>query len=88
MEGVILMQSKLYDIRKKEKLSQQEMADFLDISRVSYGYKERDQLPFNQDEMFDIAHLFKKPISDIFLPRSNRNGYKDGVKTSTKHLAT
>lgn len=82
------MQSKLYDIRKKKKLSQQEMADFLEISRVSYGSKERDQLPFNQDEMFDIAHLFKKPISDIFLPRSNRNGYINEVKTSKQHLAT
>jgi Predicted transcriptional regulators len=82
------MQSKLYDIRKKKKLSQQEMADFLGISRVSYGSKERDQLPFNQDEMFDISHLLKKPISDIFLPRSNRNGYTDEIKVNKKHLAS
>ena len=80
------MQSKLYDIRKKNKLSQQEMADFLGISRVSYGSKERDQLPFNQDEMFDISHLLKKPIPDIFLTRRNRPGYTDHVKLNKKKI--
>lgn len=77
------MQSRLYNLRKNKKLTQQEIADYLKISRVSYGDKERDRYPFNQDEMFELSFLFKLPISEIFLPRSNQNGYKE---TKMKHL--
>ena len=71
------MQSKLYDIRKQKKLTQQEVANFLKISRVSYGSKERDDLPFNIDEMFELSGWFGLPVSDIFSPRGNQNGYKE-----------
>lgn len=71
------MQVKLYEIRKKEKMSQEEMADHLGISRNSYGQKERGQVPFLIDEMFTISDLFKKDLDDIFLSRGNQNGYKD-----------
>lgn len=71
------MQMKLYELRKKSKLSQKEVADFLGITRISYGQKERGTSQFQQDEMFKLANMFRKPISEIFLPRSNQNGYKD-----------
>lgn len=71
------MQSKLYDIRKQKKLTQQEVANFLKISRVSYGSKERDDSPFNIDEMFELSCWFGLSVSDIFLPRGNQNGYKE-----------
>lgn len=70
------MQMKLYELRKRSKLSQQEVADFLGITRISYGQKERGASQFQQDEMFKLANMFHKPISEIFLPRGNQNGYK------------
>ncbi|MCH4169534.1 MAG: helix-turn-helix transcriptional regulator [Streptococcaceae bacterium] len=71
------MQSKLYDIRKSSKHSQEDLAKQLGISRNSYGKKERDEIPFNSDEMFALSQLFQKSLNEIFLPRSNRNGYKE-----------
>lgn len=71
------MQSKLYSIRKSKKLSQEEMAKLLNMSRISYGKKERGDVEFTIDEMFDISNEFQLPIDDIFLPRSNQNGYNN-----------
>lgn len=71
------MQIKLYEARKKAGLSQDEVAKKLGITRVSYGQKERGQSPFLIDEMFILSSLFNKSLEDIFLPRSNQNGYKE-----------
>lgn len=71
------MQVKLYEMRKRAKMSQEEIANHLGISRNSYGQKERGQVPFLIDEMFAISDLFKKDLDYIFLSRGNQNGYKD-----------
>lgn len=71
------MQIKLYEIRKQAKLSQEEVATHLGISRNAYGQKERGQVPFQIDEMFSLAELFDKGLEDIFLPRGNHFGYKE-----------
>lgn len=73
------MQIHLYNERKKRKITQEEIAHQLGISRNSYGKKERGQLPFTQDEMFTISFMFNMNMSEIFLPRSNQNGYKEKV---------
>lgn len=72
------MQSRLYEIRKRNKMTQEELATKLGISRISYGLKERGETPFTGDEMFEIASIFNASIDKIFLPRSNQNGYGVG----------
>ena len=66
------MQLKLYDARKRAKLSQQEVADILGISRNSYGQKERDDVSFNLEEMFALSELLNISLDDLFI--SNKEG--------------
>lgn len=66
------MQIKLYDARKRAKLSQQEVADILGISRNSYGQKERGYVPFNLEEMFALSELLDSSLDDLFT--SKREG--------------
>ena len=66
------MQLKLYDARKRAKLSQQEVADILGISRNSYGQKERGDVLFNLEEMFALSELLNASLDDLFI--SNKEG--------------
>ena len=66
------MQLKLYDARKRAKLSQQEVADILGISRNSYGQKERGDVLFNLEEMFALSELLNRSLDDVFI--SNKEG--------------
>ena len=66
------MQIKLYDARKRAKLSQQEVADILGISRNSYGQKERGDVLFNLEEMFALSELLNRSLDDLFI--SNKEG--------------
>ena len=66
------MQIKLYDARKQAKLSQQEVADVLGISRNSYGQKERGDVPFNLEEMFALSKLLNASLDDLFISRSKK----------------
>ena len=68
------MQIKLYEARKQAKLSQQEVADILGISRNSYGQKERDDTSFNLEEMFALSDLLNISLDDLFISKS-----KEGV---------
>ena len=64
------VQIKLYDARKRAKLSQQEVADVLGISRNSYGQKERGDVSFNLEEMFALSDLLNASLDDLFISRS------------------
>ena len=66
------MQIKLYQVRKQAKLSQQEVADILGISRNSYGQKERGDVLFNLEEMFALSELLNTSLDDLFI--SNKKG--------------
>ena len=66
------MQIKLYQARKQAKLSQQEVADILGISRNSYGQKERGDVLFNLEEMFALSELLNVSLDDLFI--SNNEG--------------
>lgn len=73
------MQMKLYDIRKNQlDMTQAQMAEYLDISTLTYRQKEKGVAEFTQDEMFAIANLVGKSMDDIFLPRKHQNGDKVG----------
>ncbi len=65
------MQILLYKLRKEAKLSQQDVADFLGISVVSYRNKEKSVNQFTQDEMFKLSRFFNEPMSKIFLDRKS-----------------
>lgn len=65
------MQEKLLILRKKQGISQQELADYLKISVTSYGQKERGEKAFTLDEMFALSTFFELSISEIFLPRKS-----------------
>lgn len=67
--GGYAMQIKLYEVRKRAKLSQQEVADILGISRNSYGQKERGDVPFNLVEMFALSGLLNTSLDDLFILR-------------------
>ena len=73
------MQILLYNLRKQANKSQQDMADLLHITRTNYGQKERGQLPFSQDEMFEISSYFGLNMEKIFLPRSYQIGNKEKI---------
>lgn len=61
------MQSRLYDLRKHVKgMTQQQMADYLNISVKAYRDKENGKNQFTQDEMFAISKLFDLNIDTIF----------------------
>lgn len=62
------MQNKLIGIRKGKLITQQQMADALDIDLRTYQAKERGESQFKLNEMFGIAQLFNMKIDDIFLP--------------------
>ncbi|GGB43372.1 transcriptional regulator [Lentibacillus populi] len=64
------MQWNLIIERKKQNLSQDDLAKILNISKDTYGRKERGQLQFNQDEMFLLSEYFGKTVEEIFLPRN------------------
>lgn len=70
------MQWKLLRLRKENGFSQEELAKLLNVSAKTYGTKERGTASFDSDEMFALSKLFKVPMDDIFLPRSNQNGNK------------
>ena len=63
------VQIKLYDARKRAKLSQQEVADILGISRNSYGQKERGYVPFNLEEMFALSELLDSSLDNLFISK-------------------
>lgn len=62
------MQHKLYALRKEKNVTQEELADLIGKSIVTYRNKERSRVPFDSDEMFIISKFFGKKMEDIFLP--------------------
>lgn len=62
----MLLQALLCELRKQSGLRQEDMARMLGMSTTSYRQKELGQTEFKMSEMFDIADIFDKSISDIF----------------------
>lgn len=68
------MQEKLILLRKNTNTPQHELADLLNISVKTYGYKENGKSEFTNNEMFKIARYFNKKVDEIFLPTILHNG--------------
>lgn len=68
------MQEKLLIMRKKAGITQQQMADLINVSVTTYHHKEVGMIQFRANEMFKIADYFNLKIEDIFLPYEVQNG--------------
>lgn len=74
------MQKNLYALRKEKGLTQEDVANYLHISQQTYRNKELGHKLFNAEEMFELSHLFHKPIENIFLPINVPNRTKSKKK--------
>ena len=68
------MQSKLIILRKKQKITQEELAEYLHITVKTYVNKEQGISKFTCDEMFALGVFFNRSLEDIFLPTTHQNG--------------
>ena len=73
------MQDKLIILRKKCNATQQELADYLNITLKTYCNKEQGISKFTCDEMFALSRYFSKSLEDIFLPTTHQNGEFDNI---------
>lgn len=62
------MQKKLIAWRRFEGITQKEMAGHIGVDVRTYINKEHGVTQFKADEMFTIAEILGKSISEIFLP--------------------
>lgn len=67
------MQVYLYQLRKEKGMTQKQLAKKLSISETAYRQKEKGQRAFKSDEMFIIADVLEKDISEIFSDPRPRN---------------
>lgn len=63
-----MVQKKLISWRRYHGITQKEMADKLGVDIRTYINKEQGVTQFKANEMFLIANILGKEISEIFLP--------------------
>lgn len=68
-----MKQWNLVRLRSEKNLKQEDLAKLLNITKESYGMKERGQTQFQMEEMFRLSRYFGLPIEQIFLPRDFGN---------------
>jgi transcriptional regulator with XRE-family HTH domain len=78
--GTILIQ-----LRNKSKLSQQEVADFIGVSRSTYISWESDHSSYKVEYITKLADVFKVSPADL-LPISNLIGDTEGSGDSNELL--
>lgn len=69
------MYQTLKDLRKKKKLTMQDMADQLGISKPFYSQLENQSRKLSYDMAVRIAQIFRKKPDQIFL-----EDYKNSIK--------
>ncbi len=67
--------------RRYHGITQKQMAEYLGIDVRTYINKEQSISQFKANEMFKIAQILQKDISDIFLP-TNFMEHEEGVSTA------
>lgn len=70
------MKNKLEKIRKKHGLSQEELANDLEVSRQTIGSLENGRYNPSIILAFKIANYFNKTIEDIFIYEEELNNEK------------
>ena len=60
------MKNKVKELRKNQKLTQEELADLIGISRQAINAIEKEKFDPSLPTAFKMANLFKKTIEDIF----------------------
>lgn len=61
------IQYRLIELRRKNGLTQDDMAKLLNLSRVGYSLKETGKNDFKHSEMNKISKIFKLDVGKIFL---------------------
>lgn len=61
----------LIEARKNERYTQQQVADYLGISRVTYAKMEKNPGDISLDDARRLAELFKVDVRDIFFSSNN-----------------
>ena len=56
----------LIEARKKERYTQQNVADYLGVSRITYAKMEKNPGDITLDDARRLAALFKVDVRDIF----------------------
>ena len=60
------MKNKLKELRKNQKLTQEELAELIGISRQAINAIEKEKFDPSLPTAFKMANLFKTSIEDIF----------------------
>lgn len=77
--------TKLNQLRNKEKLSQQEVADFIGVSRSTYNSWESDQASYKVEyisklsEIFNVSPLDLMPFSNSVKIKNNRDNKDNSI---------
>lgn len=61
------MKNKLQELRKNRKLTQEQLAEIIGVSRQTINAIEKDKFDPSLTTAFRMAQLFEKKIEDIFL---------------------
>ena len=61
------MKNKLRELRKNQKLTQEELANLIGISRQAINAIEKEKFDPSLPTAFKMARLFKISIEDLFL---------------------
>lgn len=79
-----MVQKKLIAWRKFYGITQKEMADKLGVDVRTYINKEQGVTQFKANEMFLIANILGKEISEIFLPTNFMNHEAEKEKAGSR----
>jgi len=74
-----VIQTELASLRRYHGISQEKMANLLNIDVRTYVFKEKGTHQFKLNEMFIISKTLSKPLEEIFLadnfmPREMKGG--------------
>tara|TARA_B100000767_G_scaffold5193_1_gene4925 strand:+ start:455 stop:652 length:198 start_codon:yes stop_codon:yes gene_type:complete len=61
------MKNKVKELRKSQKLTQEEMAELIGISRQAINAIEKEKFDPSLPTAFKMAKLFKTSIEDLFM---------------------
>ena len=61
------MKNKLQELRKNRKLTQEQLAEIIGVSRQTINAIEKNKFDPSLPTAFRMAQLFEKKIEDIFL---------------------